>query len=132
MQPVLTTDGLLAAQQQADRVYVDPALIEFAVRLAGTTRDLTAAGLGEPRQVRRVRRQPAWSDQPDPCCPRHSPTSAVATMRSPTDVLDLTHEVFRHRMVLSFEALADGVTADAILDQAVAAATVPAQVAACA
>ena len=46
----------------------------------------------------------------------------------PSDVLDLTHDVFRHRMVLSFEALAEGVSTDAILDRAVAAAAVPAQV----
>src|SRR5436309_5742799 len=33
LQEVLTTDGLLALQQAADRVYVDPALLEYSVRL---------------------------------------------------------------------------------------------------
>ena len=39
VQQVLSTDGLLAMQQAADRVYVDPALFEYAVRLATATRD---------------------------------------------------------------------------------------------
>jgi MoxR-like ATPase len=129
VQPVLTTDELLAAQAQADHVYVDPALIEFAVRLAGATRDLSAAGLGE------LARYVEYGVSPRGPINLILATRAIAFVRGrdyalPADVLDLTHEVFRHRMVLSFEALADGVTADAILDQAVAAAMLPSQVAA--
>ena len=127
VQPVLTTDGLLAAQREADRVYVDPALIEFAVRLAGVTRDLTEAGLGG------LAKYVDYGVSPRGPINLILAARALAYVRGrdyalPTDVLDLTHEVLRHRIVLSFEALADGVTADAILDHAVAAAAIPTQV----
>ena len=39
MQCVLTTHNLLALQKEADAVYVDPALIDYAVRLATATRN---------------------------------------------------------------------------------------------
>jgi MoxR-like ATPase len=127
VQPVLTTAGLLAAQREADRVYVDPALIEFAVRLAGVTRDLTGAGLGG------LAKYVDYGVSPRGPINLILAARALAYVRGrdyalPTDVLDLTHEVLRHRIVLSFEALADGVTADAILDHAVAAAAIPTQV----
>ena len=38
VQQVLSTEGLIAMQAAADRVYVDPALFEYAVRLATATR----------------------------------------------------------------------------------------------
>ena len=38
MQKVLTTEQLLGLQQEADKVYVDPALIEYAVRMVTATR----------------------------------------------------------------------------------------------
>jgi MoxR-like ATPase len=124
---VLNTDELLAAQRDADRVYVDPALIEFAVRLANATRNPAAVGLaGLAKYV-------DFGVSPRGPINLVLAARALAYVRGrdyalPNDVLDLTHEVFRHRMVLSFEALAEGVTADAILDRAVGAAAVPAQV----
>jgi MoxR-like ATPase len=47
VQKVLTTDQLLALQQEADRIYVDPALIEYAVRMVTATRKPTEVGLKE-------------------------------------------------------------------------------------
>ncbi len=44
---VLTTDELVGLQQQVDRVYVDPALLEYAVRLATATRAPAAHGMPE-------------------------------------------------------------------------------------
>jgi MoxR-like ATPase len=124
---VMGIDELLAAQRQADRVYVDPALIEFAVRLANATREPTTFGLAGLEKFIDFGVSP------------RGPISLILAARAlafvrgrdyalPSDVLDLTHDVFRHRMVLSFEALAEGVSTDAILDRAVAAAAVPARV----
>ena len=124
---VLSIDELLAAQRQADRVYVDPALIEFAVRLANATREPATFGLAGLEKFIDFGVSP------------RGPISLILAARAlafvrgrdyalPSDVLDLTHDVFRHRMVLSFEALAEGVSAEAILDRAVAAAAVPARV----
>ena len=124
---VLGIDELLAAQRQADRVYVDPALIEFAVRLANATREPATFGLAGLEKFIDFGVSP------------RGPINLILAARAlafvrgrdyalPSDVLDLTHDVFRHRIVLSFEALAEGVSTDAILDRAVAAAAVPAQV----
>ena len=99
-------------------MYVDPALIEYAVRLVGATRDPAAVGLARPRPVRHLRRQPARVDQPDPRRPRRWPSCAAATTRCPQDVRDLALDVLRHRLVLSYEALADDVSADDVLDPA--------------
>ena len=101
-------------QEAVDAVYVDPALIEYAVRLANATREPPqSAGRAEP--LRHLRRQPARLDQPDPGRAR-----ALALIRGrdyalPHDVTDMALDVLRHRLVLSYEALADGVTADDVL-----------------
>ncbi|MGW3731224.1 AAA family ATPase, partial [Streptomyces sp. NPDC000851] len=43
----------------------------------------------------------------------------------PDDMRDLAHEVIAHRLVLSFDALADGITADEIVDEVLAAVEQP-------
>jgi MoxR-like ATPase len=43
----------------------------------------------------------------------------------PEDVATLAHDVLRHRLVLTYEALAEGIDADAILDQVVDAVSAP-------
>ncbi len=65
---------------QADQVYVDPALIDYAVRLATATRtpqDLRAA---RARALHHVRREPARLDQPDP----HGPGPRLHPRPRPT------------------------------------------------
>ena len=44
----------------------------------------------------------------------------------PEDVASLAHDVLRHRLVLTYEALAEGVGADALLDQVLEAVGAPA------
>ena len=66
VQKVLTTDQLLALQQQADNVYVDPALIEYAVRLVDGDPRAEALRHAGAAALHHVRRQPARVDQPDP------------------------------------------------------------------
>ncbi len=111
---VLTTDGLLAMQQGADRVYVDPALFEYAVRLATATRAPEAHGLGE------LKRYITYGASPRASINLILTARALAFVRGrdyvlPEDVTDMALDVLRHRIVLSFEALSDDVTSDAIL-----------------
>src|SRR5215468_9721179 len=47
VQKILTTDELLELQKKADKVYVDPALMEYAVRMVTATRQPKEVGLGE-------------------------------------------------------------------------------------
>ena len=114
VQEVLTTASLLELQTQADRVYVDPALMEYAVRLATATRAPGAHGMPE------IARYVTYGASPRASINLILTARALAFVRGrdyalPQDVLDMARDVMRHRLVLSFEALSDNVTADDVL-----------------
>jgi len=111
---VLQTDELLAMQQSADKVYVDPALYEYSVRLATATRNPGRNGLPE------LERYITFGASPRASINLILTARALAFVRGreyvlPDDVLDMALDVLRHRLVLSFEALSDGITSDALL-----------------
>jgi MoxR-like ATPase len=113
--PVIDTDTLLAHQRAADAVYVDPQIIEYAVRVSTATRDLTAAGLPE------LARYVNFGASPRASINMVLGAKALAMLRGrdyalPTDVRELARDVLRHRVVLSYEALADDVSPDDLLD----------------
>jgi len=113
-QSVLTTDALLEMQRAADHVYVDPALYEYAVRLATATRNPEKHGLQE------LNRYITFGASPRASINLILTGRALAYVRGrdyalPEDVLDMALDVLRHRLVLSFEALSDDVTSDSIL-----------------
>ena len=113
-QSVLTTDALLEMQRAADRVYVDPALYEYAVRLATATRNPEKHGLQE------LNRYITFGASPRASINLILTARALAYVRGrdyalPEDVLDMALDVLRHRLVLSFEALSDDVSSDSIL-----------------
>ena len=111
---VLTTKGLLAMQEAADRVYVDPALHQYAVRLATATRTPGRHGLAD------LQRYITFGASPRASINLILTARALAFVRGrdyalPEDVLDMALDVLRHRLVLSFEALSDDVTSDDLL-----------------
>jgi MoxR-like ATPase len=121
---VLTTDDLLRLQGQVDDVYVDPALIDYAVRLATATRRPDAVGLPE------LRRYITYGASPRASINLILTAKALAFVRRreyvlPPDVRDMAFDVMRHRLVLSYEALSDDVTADRILGAIVDRIPVP-------
>jgi MoxR-like ATPase len=114
VQKVLTTEGLLELQKKTDQVYVDPALIEYAVRLVTATRQPREYGLKELEHYIMFGASPRAS------------INLILTARSlafvrgrsyalPQDVLDMALDVIRHRLVLSYEALSDNITSDDLL-----------------
>ena len=113
-QQVVSTDTLIEMQRAADRVFVDPALMEYAVRLATATREPGAHGLGE------LGRYITFGASPRASINLILTARALAFVRGrdyalPEDVLDMALDVLRHRLVLSFEALSDDVDADDLL-----------------
>lgn len=123
-QKVIDTEQLLELQQKADAVYVDPALIEYAVKLVGATRTPQAAGLGD------LAAYLSYGASPRASINLILGAKALAFLRGrayalPQDVRDLALDVIRHRLVLSYEALADNVRPDEILDQILNAIPVP-------
>ena len=114
VQKVLATTELLELQRQADRVYVDPALYEFVVRLAAATREPARHGSKD------VERYITFGASPRASINLILTARALAFVRGrdyvlPVDVRDMALDVMRHRLVLSFEALSDNVTSDEIL-----------------
>ncbi len=116
IQKVLTTGGLLGLQQEADRVYVDPALMEFAVRMVTATRTPKEHGLqGLEHYI-------LFGASPRASINLILTARALAFVRGrnyalPQDVLDMALDVMRHRLVLSYEALSDNVSSDDLLKQ---------------
>lgn len=124
VQQVLTTDQLLELQKAADKVYVDPALIEYAVKLVTATRNPKAHGLKE------LEHYIMYGASPRASINLIITGRALAFVRGrtyalPQDVLDMALDVIRHRLVLSYEALADNITADDLLSKILARIPVP-------
>jgi MoxR-like ATPase len=121
---ILTPAELAELQQLTTEVYVDPALARYTVDLASATRNLSAIGLD------RLAPYVAFGASPrGPINLVHS-ARALALLRGrsyalPQDVKDLAQDVLRHRLVLTYQALAEEVSADSIIDAVVTAVPAP-------
>src|SRR5437868_2990984 len=124
VQKVLTTDQLIELQKKTDQVYVDPSLIEYSVKLVTATRKPKEVGLGD------LERYITFGASPRASINLILTARALAFLRGrtyvlPQDVLDMSLDVIRHRMVLSYEAMSDGVTADTIVQKILTRIPVP-------
>ena len=122
--PVTDMERLLEYQRAADAVYVDPQIIQYAVRLSSATRDPVTAGLPE------LARYVSFGASPRASINMILGAKALAFLRGrdyalAADVRDLARDVLRHRVVLSYEALADGVSPDDVLAPVLASVPVP-------
>ncbi|MBA3944661.1 MAG: MoxR family ATPase [Herpetosiphonaceae bacterium] len=113
-QQVLSAEQLLQLQQVVDKVYVDPALMEYAVRIVTATRQPKEVGLPE------LSPYITFGASPRASINLILTARALAFVRGrdyalPQDVLDMALDVMRHRLVLSYEALSDNVSSDDLL-----------------
>ena len=116
VQKVLTTDQLKVWQREAARVYVDPVLIEYAVRMVTATRSPGDYGLKE------LEHYVLFGASPRASINLILTARALAFLRGrgyalPQDILDMAHDVIRHRLVLSDGAFSDEVTSDDLLNE---------------
>ncbi len=114
LRAILTAAQLEALQRQTDEVYVDPQIMEYAVRLVAATRKPAEYGLDDSA------RYLSYGASPRASINLVLSARALALLRGrdyalPTDVAELAPDVLRHRLVLSYEALADGVSPDALI-----------------
>ena len=112
--PVATTEQLSRIQRECRTGYVDPSVIQYAVRLAAVTRGPARYGLGD------VARYLTYGASPRASIHLIEAARALGYLRGrtyvlPEDVTDVAPDVLRHRLVLSYEALAEGVTADQLI-----------------
>jgi MoxR-like ATPase len=116
LRQVLSLEELRALQAAVFDVYVDPALISYAVELATATR--------QPNEY------VSFGASPRGPISLTQAARALALMRgrdyvTVDEVQTLAKDALRHRLVLSYQALAEGVDADAILDKVLAVVPVP-------
>jgi MoxR-like ATPase len=123
---VATTDQLAALQAECRRIYVDPSLVQYAVRLVSATRDPEKHGLKE------LARFITFGASPRATINLVEGARALALLRGrsyalPEDMTDLIPDVLRHRLVLSYEALSEGFFADQIVGKIMAKIPPPAK-----
>jgi MoxR-like ATPase len=114
VQIVLTTTQLIELQKKVDQVFVEPALIEYSVKMVTATRQAKDVGLKE------LEHYIMYGASPRASINLILTARALAFVRGrdyvlPHDVLDMALDVMRHRLVLSYEALSDNVTSDDLL-----------------
>ena len=124
VEKVLPIETLHAYQALTREVYVDNAVSDYAVRLVAATRHPESVGL------RRHQAHIAYGASPRGSINLIHGARAIALLRGrryvlPHDIFDIAKDVLRHRMVLSYQALAESVTADKILDAVLAAVAQP-------
>ena len=113
---VATTEQIRTLQIRSRSGYVDPALIQYAVKIVTATRDPARVGL------KHLSRYLTFGASPRATIGLVEGARALGFLRGrsyalPQDLIDLVPDVLRHRLVLSYEALAEGLTPDEIIRQ---------------
>ena len=122
--PILDPDRLLALQAKARAVFVHHALAEYVVRLVLATRDPARFGLPDLTPML------AYGASPRATLGLVAAGRAVALLRGrdyvlPGDILDIAPDVLAHRLVLSFDAVADGIPAETVVRRIIDAVPLP-------
>lgn len=121
---VFTPADLVALQAKADNVFVHNALVDYAVRLVVATRSPREHGLADIAPLIQYGASPRAS------LGLVRATRALALLRGrdyalPQDVQDVAPDILRHRLVLSYDALADDIPADHIVARVLATVPLP-------
>lgn len=122
--PVLNNEQLLDLQKLCREVYVDPALITYAVKLVAATREPERFGL------KQLNGMLTYGASPRASISLIEAARAMALIRGRSyvlgeDVSALVGDVFRHRLVLSYEALSQGKTVNGLLMDVMTAIPAP-------
>ena len=126
VQAVATTEQLAALQAQCRQVYVDPSLVQYAVKLVSATRTPEKHGLKDTARLI------TYGASPRATIGLVEGARALALLRGrsyalPEDMIDIVPDVLRHRIVLSYEGLSEGLDSDALVARIMAAVTPPAK-----
>ena len=115
---VCDTHQLAALQRECREVFCDPALMQYAVKLVGATRRPEKYDLAD------MAKYLSYGASPRATIGLIEGARALAMLRGrryvlPEDMIDLVPDVLRHRLVLSYEALAENITADELVQRIV-------------
>ncbi len=111
---VATTDQLAVLQAQCRQVYVDPSLVQYAVKLVSATRTPEKHGIKDMAHLI------TFGASPRATIGLVEGARALAMLRGrsyalPEDMSDLVPDVLRHRVVLSYEGLSEGLTSETLI-----------------
>jgi len=120
----LSVEALMRYRDAAARVYVDREVVDYAVELADATRRPARYGLAEVEELL------DYGASPRGPIGLIQTAQALALLRGRRyvlvdDVRDLAPDVLRHRLVLSYEALSEGVGVEELLDRVLDAVDEP-------
>jgi MoxR-like ATPase len=124
LREALSLEELRSLQKAVFDVYVDPALVSYAVAIATATRDPLAHG------IQGLNEFIAYGASPRGPISLVQSSRALALVRGrdyvlAEDLQALSKDALRHRLVLTYQALAEEITPDVILDRVLATVPVP-------
>jgi MoxR-like ATPase len=121
---LLTADAVLQLEQRVREIYIDERLRDYIVALVTATR--------QPKEIGLVDLAPliAFGASPRATLAFSDATRAIAFLRGrgyviPEDVKEIARDVLRHRILLTYEAEAENVTTDAVVEQILERVEVP-------
>jgi MoxR-like ATPase len=119
-----STEQLADIQQHCREGFVDSALLQYAVNLVNATRNPASVGLQS------LSRYITFGASPRATIGMVEGARALAFLRgrgytTPQDLIDLVPDVLRHRLVLSYEAISDNITAEDVIGQILKAVAPP-------
>ena len=120
---VLSTADVQGLQEAAAAIYVDPEVQDYAIRLVLATRHPAEHGVAIEGLL-------AYGASPRASIGLIHAGRALALLRGrnhllPQDVYDVAYDVLNHRLVPSFDAIADGVTVDDVLVEVLTTVVAP-------
>ncbi|HEV7886086.1 MAG TPA: MoxR family ATPase [Acidimicrobiales bacterium] len=122
--PILNPARLLQLQRAADAVFVHDAVLDYAVRLVMATRNPQDHGLADIKPLI------AHGASPRASLGLVAAGRAIALLRGrnyvlPQDVFDVGPDILRHRVLLSYEAVADGIESDHVVNRVLSTVVAP-------
>ena len=120
---VLDQEDIKALQSELNKIHIDDAIERYMIRLITATREPEKFGLDIQNSI-------MYGASPRASIDLHKASRAKALLRgnsfvTPADIGYVVHNVLRHRIVLSYEARAKGVTTDSIISKIVETLPIP-------
>ncbi len=124
IQQVATIDDLNKVREEALRVHMDEEIERYIIELVTATRDPKAYGLEE------LETYIEFGASPRASIDMYKAARAIAYLKgqdyvSPIEIAYIAKEILRHRIILSYEAQAEDITQDEIIEKILAAVPIP-------
>jgi len=121
---VVNVDELKALQNKSMEIFMDPEIEKYIIELIFATREPQRYGLGE------IQKYIEYGASPRASIDMYKASRAIAYLKgrdfvSPMDIAYIAKEVLRHRIILSYEAQAEDITQDFIVEKVLGAVPIP-------